>query len=202
MPWSSQGQSLTTPGPRGWCHSKPQTGVSFKCRRLLVHLRGRGCPVSAGPPQHLPHSPLPLHPPTSSSSMASHLHHPPQTHTAPHNPHPLYTTTPSPPTPSPTLHHPHTPAPTPSTPPPSPPSKDPVQCHHWDIISLPGFLWIPYSLQKPVCPIEYPGVAGRREDREPQTGFVQVSGAEEALCPASAHWPSWRAAHPAQDTSP
>ena len=92
-----------------------------------MHLRGRGCPVSAGPPRHLPHPPLPLHPPTSSSSMGSHLHRPPQTHTAPHNPHPLYTTTPSPPTPSPTLHHNHTPAPTGSTPTPFIPSYDLVQ---------------------------------------------------------------------------
>ena len=37
------------------------------------------------------------------------------------------------------------------------------------------------SHQKPGGPIEYLGVAGRSEDKEPPTGCVQVSGAEDAL---------------------
>ena len=153
MPWSSQGHSLTTPGPRGWCHSKPQTGVSFKCRRLLVHLRGRGCPVSAGPPRHLPHSPLPLHPPTSSTSMGSQLQHPPHSTTIiPLPPH-------HPPT-----HH-------------QPPARTRCRCTLWDMLSLPGDLSISCSHQKPGGPIEYLGVAGRSEDKEPPTGCVQVSDA-------------------------
>ena len=161
---------MTTPRPRDRCLSKPQTGVAFKCRHLLVHLRGRGCPVSPGPPRHPTHSPHPLHPPTSSFPMASHLHHPPQTHTAPHNPHSHYTPTPSP------LHHP--PHSTtiitllPHHPPPhhQPSARTRCRCPLWDMLSLPGFLWIPCSHQKPGCPIEYPGVTGRREDREPPTG--------------------------------
>ena len=125
-PRSSQPPALTTRGPRGRCHSKPQTEVAFICRRIRVHLRECGCPVSAGPPRHPPYSPPPHHPPSSSSPMASHLYHPPHTHTAPHNPHPHHTPT-IPPTPYPTLHHHHTPVPTTSTPTPSAPSKDPVQ---------------------------------------------------------------------------
>ena len=130
----------------------------------------RRCPVSADPPRYLPHSPLPLHPPTSSFPMASHLHHPPQTHTAPHNPHSHYTPTPSP------LHNPpHSttiiPLP-PHHPPPHQrlPARMQCRCPLWDILSLPGVLWIPCSHQKPGCPIEYPGVAGKKEDREPLTG--------------------------------
>ena len=82
--------------------------------------------MSTGPRRHPAHSPLPHHSPTLSCQMGSHLHHPPHTHTAPHNPtqtipqhHPPYTI--------PTLHHNHTFAPTPSTPTPFTPSKDPVQ---------------------------------------------------------------------------
>lgn len=195
------------PGPctdhtgSGRCHSKPQTGVAFICRRLSGHLRERGCLVSAGPPLHPPHSPPPHHPPTSSSPMASPLHHPPHTHTAPHNPHPHYTPTPSP------LHDPphstaviplplHHPAPHHR-----PPARTRCSCHLWDMLSLPGVLWIPCSRQKHGCPVEYPGVAGRKGGRELPKGWVQVGGAEDALCPASSHCPSWRAAHPAQGTS-
>ena len=106
---------------------------------------------------------------------------------------------------------PPTPAPNSTTIIPMPPHHPPP--HHrprartqssyplWDMISLPGVLWIPCSHQKPGYPIEYPGVAGRREDREPPTRCVQVSGAEDPLCPASTHCHSWRVAHPAQDTS-
>ena len=159
-------------------------------------------PFVCRPPTPSPHSPDPHHPPTSSSPLASPLPHPPQTHTASHNTQPQYTPTPSP------LHH----SPYSSTIIPMPPHHPPPHhrprartqssCPLWDMISLPGVLWIPCSHQKPGCPIEYPGVAGRREDREPPTGWVQVSGAENPLCPASAHCPSLRAAHPAQDTSP
>ena len=157
--------------------------------------------MSAGPPRHLPHSPLPLHPPTSSSPMASHLHHPPQTHTAPHNPNPHYTTTPSP------LHHPpHSITIIPLVPHHLPHTISPQQtrcrCPLWDMLSLPGVLWIPCSHQKPGCPIEYPGVAGRRDGREPPTVCEQVSESEDPLCPASTHCHSWRVGHPAQDTRP
>jgi len=153
--------------------------------------------VSAGPPRHPPHSSLPLHPPISSSPMASHLHHPTQTHTAPHNPHPHYNPTPPP------LHQPpHSTTIIPLPPHHRLPARTWCSCPLWDMLSLPGVLWIPCSHQKPGCPIEYPGVAGRREDREPLTRCMQVSGAEDAPCPASTHCPSWRAAHPAQDTSP
>ena len=158
--------------------------------------------MSAGPPRHPPHSPLPHHPPTSSFPMASHIHHPPNTHTAPHNPHSHYTPTPSP------LHHPPHSTTIITLPPHHPPphhrpsARTRCRCPLWDMLSLPGFLWIPCSHQKPGCPIEYPGVTGRREDREPPTRCVQVSGAEDPLCPASAHCLSWSMAHPAQDTSP
>ena len=122
-------------------------------------------------------------------------------HTPTQTPPTLYPNT-IPPTPSPSIHHHHTPAPTPSTHTPSPLSKDPVQLPpvghgqppHGSLDSL-----LPSEAR---CPIVYPGVAGRRKDREPPTGWVQVGGAEEALCPASSHSSSWRAAQPAQDTSP
>ena len=126
--------------------------------------------------------------------IPSPLHHPP--HTPTQSPPTLYPHT-IPPTPSPTLHHHHT-----SAQHHRPPARTRCSCPLWDMLSLPGVLWTAYSHQKPWCPIEYPGVAGKREGREPPTGWVQVGGAQDALCPASSHCPSWRAAHPAQDTSP
>ena len=181
------------------CCSKPQTGVSLKCRRLLLHLRGRGCPVSAGPPRHPPHSPLPHHPPTSSFPMASHIHHPPNTHTAPHNPHSHYTPTPSP------LHHPPhstTHAPTTSTTTPLAPSNDPMQ------VPPVGHAQPPRGSLDTLLPSEarvsHRVPRGCREEGRQGSPkcWVQVSGAEDPLCPASAHCLSWSTAHPAQDTSP
>ena len=94
--------------------------------------------MSAGPRRHPAHSPLPHHSPTLSCQMGSHLHHPPHTHTAPHNPHPDYTPTPSP------LHHPpHSTTiillPPHHLPPHHlPPARTQCRCPLWDMLSLPG----------------------------------------------------------------
>ena len=158
-------------------------------------------PFVCRPPTPSLHSPDPHHPPTSSSPMASPLPHPPQTHTASHNTQPQYTPT------SPLHHSPHSttiiPMP-PHHPPPHhrPRARTQSSCPLWDMISLPGVLWIPCSHQKPGYPIEYPGVSGRRDGREPPTVCEQVSESEDPLCPASTHCHSWRVGHPAQDTRP
>ena len=141
---------------------------------------------------------IPLH---HNPQWHSTKHHPPHSHTAPHNPNPHYTTTPSP------LHHsPHSTTIIPLVPHHLPHTIGPQQtrcrCPLWDMLSLPGVLWIPCSHQKTGCSIEHTGVAGRSEGTESPTEWVQVSGVKEPLCLASAHSPSWRATHPAQDNSP
>ena len=120
-----------------------------------------------------------------------HLHHLPQwdpTYTVPLKPtQPHIIPTHSIPQHHPPLHHPPhstTIIPLPPHHPPThhqPPARTRCRCTLWDMLSLPGDLSISCSHQKPGGPIEYLGVAGRSEDKEPPTGCVQVSGAEDAL---------------------
>ena len=95
---------------------------------------------------------------------------PTPSHSNPHSP------TQSPPTLNPNTMPPHHPSPHHQ-----PPSRTWCRYPLWYMLSLPRDLSIPCSHQKPRGPIEYPGVAGRSEDKGPPTGCVQVSGAEDAL---------------------
>ena len=130
-------------------------------------------------PNGIPHNTIPLTA-TQPHTILTHTtpqHHPP--YTIPH-------------TPRPSCPWPHTIG----------PQQTRCRCPLWDMLSLPGVLWIPCSHQKTGCSIEHTGVAGRREGTEYPTEWVQVGGAKDPLCPASAHSPSWKVTHPAQDNSP
>ena len=140
---------------------------------------------------------IPLH---HNPQWHSTKHHPPHSHTAPHNPNPHYTPTPSPHTiphtPPPSCPWSHTIYPTPSA-----TSKPGAGAPCGTCSASLGFSGYP-AHQKTGCPIEHTGVAGRREGTESPTESVQVGGAKDPLCPASAHSPSWKVTHPAQDNSP
>ena len=134
-------------------------------------------------PNGIPHNTIPLTA-TQPHTILTHTtpqHHPP--YTIPH-------------TPPPSCPWSHTIYPTPSA-----TSKPGTGAPCGTCSASLGFSGYP-AHQKTGCPIEHTGVAGRREGTESPTEWVQVGGAKDPLCPASAHSPSWRVTHPAQDNSP